>query len=91
MEHVNGDDRNCRVWKKKLQMLDFAIVDTVLYLDAYPACAQALEYYHKLLAEREQVAKQYAEACGPLTAWDNVSRKSWDWAKGPWPWQTEAN
>ena len=33
-----------------LRKLDFCIQETVLYLDAYPDCRQALEYYRETLA-----------------------------------------
>ena len=29
--------------------------------------------------------------CGPMTMYGNVSRDSWDWVKGPWPWEPDAN
>jgi spore coat protein JB len=74
-----------------LQAIDFAIVDTALYLDAYPDCKKALEYYQRLRREREALVESIHAQCGPTTAWNNESNGSWDWVKGPWPWQIEAN
>ena len=82
---------SCAVMQKKLKVIDFAIVDTVLYLDAYPDNKQALEYYHRLLREREALAERLHAQCGPTTAWSNESTQSWDWIKGPWPWESDAN
>ena len=82
---------NCAGMQRKLQMLDFAIVETTLYLDAYPDCRKALEYYHTLIAEREALAQSIHAQCGPTTAWDNKSTTSWDWISGPWPWEFDAN
>ena len=82
---------NCHSLKSKLQTVDFAIVDTVLYLDAYPRNAQALEYYHKLVSEREALVKAINEKCGPICIRDNKSRTEWNWVEGPWPWEPEAN
>ena len=82
---------NCDAMMKKLRAIDFAIVDVNLYLDAYPSSCSALEYYHKLLAERRRLAEAINAQCGPLTARDNVSTDCWKWTNGPWPWQSDAN
>ena len=82
---------NCQRLKKKLQAIDFAIVDTNLYLDAYPNCRQALDYYHKLIAEREALVSVINEKCGPVSARENKSRTEWNWIRGPWPWELDAN
>lgn len=50
---------NCRARMKDLQALDFALVETVLYLDAYPDNRQALEYYHQLMRQREETLEAY--------------------------------
>ncbi len=81
----------CCEQKKHLQALDFAINETVLYLDAYPDCREALDYYHKLVQERDQVMTAYEKSCGPVTMYGNTSRTSWDWIAAPWPWEPEAN
>ena len=75
---------------KKLRKIDFAIVDTVLYLDAYPHCKAALEYYKKLVAEREELSKKLSELGNPMSCMANLG-DGWDWIKSPWPWEYEAN
>lgn len=82
---------NCAGLMKKLQAVDFAIVETALYLDAYPDSQKALEYYQRLVKEREMLADAYHTRCGPTTAWDNKSTGKWDWVNGPWPWEADAN
>ena len=72
---------------RKIQEVDFSLYETVLYLDAYPDCAEALNYYHSLLNTRETLAAEYQKKYGPLTAFSNTSHSSWDWVKTPWPWQ----
>ena len=76
---------------RKIQEIDFSIYETILYLDAYPDCREALAYYHSLLAQRKGVVAQYEREVGPLTAFSNVSQTSWDWVKTPWPWEYDAN
>ena len=93
---MNGMNRqggrgNCRARMKDLQALDFALVETVLYLDAYPENRQALAYYHQLLRQREETVEAYEKNCGPITVYGNRSQTSWDWVEGPWPWEPDAN
>ena len=82
---------NCYKDLKKLRAIDFAIQETVLYLDAYPENRQALEYYHKLIDMRTRVLSSYERSCGPMTMYGNTSHSSWDWVDGPWPWEHDAN
>lgn len=71
----------------KLSAIDFAIYDTVLYLDAYPECAEALAHYHMLCDARRSLAAEYEKAVGPITAFSNANRSVWEWTATPWPWQ----
>ncbi|MBQ7384506.1 MAG: spore coat protein CotJB [Clostridia bacterium] len=87
----NGGSSNNKAMLKKLQMIDFAIVETVLYLDAYPNSSAALSYYHKLVSERNKLVDSLAKNGMPITNMDNSDTDNWLWTKGPWPWQSEAN
>ncbi|MGI6166969.1 MAG: spore coat protein CotJB [Eubacteriales bacterium] len=82
---------NCHELKKKLAAIEFAIIETVLYLDAYPDSAPALEYYHKLREQREMLLHEYESKCGPMTMYGNKSGSSWQWISKPWPWEYDAN
>ncbi len=82
----NGGN-DCAKLMKQLQTVDFALYEVILYLDAYPEDCEALNTYHMLLARRRKLAAAYEETCGPLTAWGNVNTASWDWVKGPAPWE----
>jgi spore coat protein JB len=73
----------------KLQKLDFAIVELALYLDSYPDNAAALDYYQKLIAEREAVSTAYAMSGCPMTILDNKNPTRWEWGQSPWPWQVD--
>lgn len=75
---------------KKLQIVDFSLVDTVLYLDAYPHCQKALCHYRKLLEERAVILAKLDEAGIPMTSLSNTS-DSWNWTDAPWPWEYDAN
>ncbi len=88
----NNDNSDCRKLLKKLQVIDFSIIDTVLYLDAYPNCTDALNYYHKLIKERKMIADALAQKCNmPVTSFENASTENWNWTDSPWPWEFSAN
>ena len=82
----------CKALLSRLQTIDFSIVDTVLYLDAYPDCRKALAHYHELLSERDALLLELAQNCDmPMTSFSNANRDAWVWTNGPWPWQPDAN
>lgn len=94
----NGSDRTaegmcarseCHKLMNRLQKLDFSIQETVLYLDAYPDCCEALAHYRQLVQERCAVAKEYEQSCGPLTSHGNGSASGWNWVDPAWPWHPE--
>lgn len=76
---------------EQLRQIDFCIVETALFLDAYPDHPQALAYYRQLVGERARIAEQYEKTIGPLTVYGNRDNASWDWVKAPWPWELAAN
>ena len=75
---------------KKLQKVDFSLVDIVLYLDAYPHCKKALDYYHKLIAERKDLIEKLNDMSVVINNMSNTA-DTWDWSNSPWPWEYEAN
>ena len=86
---VRSTCNECHELMNQLQKLDFSIQETVLYLDAYPDCCEAKNYYHQLIHERQAIAEAYESACGPLSAWSNESTSTWDWTRAPWPWHPD--
>lgn len=86
----NGQIRPSEL-SRQIDAVEFALVETILYLDAYPENRRALEYYQTLLSERARLVEQYEKTVGPLTAYGNKNNTSWDWVKTPWPWETAAN
>ncbi len=86
-----GGCTSCRKQLSMLQALDFAIQETVLYLDAYPTNCKALEFYHQLTKKRASLVAEYEKRCAPLTMYGNESKTEWNWVQGPWPWEPDAN
>lgn len=85
----NGANR-CHTLMNRIRAVDFALNETVLYLDAYPDSAEAMRYYQKMVKERKQLMEAYERECGPVTMYGNTSN-TWDWLSGPWPWEADAN
>ena len=81
---------NIKALQKRLQKVSFALVETVLYLDAYPNCEKAKKYYKELSDERHTLVSTLAKA-GVPTSSTIVQGNEWTWTKGPWPWEYEAN
>lgn len=84
---MENNRQHCDTLLQQLRALDFAIQETVLYLDAYPDCQEALSYYHKLIDKRRPLMQRISEHCGPQTMLDNESPDEWQWVKTPWPWE----
>ena len=82
---------SCAKLMEQIRAVDFALWETVLYLDVYPHSCDALETYHKLKAQSEALHREYESQCGPLTANGNQSTSSWDWMNKPFPWEYDAN
>ncbi len=81
----------CSTLMDQIRAVDFALYETVLYLDVYPHSCDALETYHKLKAQSKALHEEYETACGPLTAFGNRSTASWDWMSNPCPWEYDAD
>lgn len=81
---------SCGRLMDQIRAVDFALYETVLYLDVYPDSCDALETYHKLREQSKALHEEYESTCGPLTAFGNKSVGSWDWMSKPCPWEYEA-
>ncbi len=82
----NGDATQVGLLEQ-IQSLCFVKTELELYLDTHPMCKTAIDYYHQTIAELKRLIEEYENTAGPLNAGGNVSTESWDWIKGPWPWQ----
>ena len=76
---------------RRIQAEDFALYEVALYLDAYPTNQKALAFYEQHKKMLAALKEEYRQKYGPLTIYDNASDNEWQWVKGPWPWEREAN
>ena len=84
-----GAFSRCKKLMEQIRAVDFALYETVLYLDVYPHSCDALETYRKLKARSEALHAEYEASHGPLTAFGNRG-DSWDWMSKPFPWEFDA-
>lgn len=74
-----------------VRMYNFAMIEANLFLDSHPKDQQALEYFQRMKKMHEKAVREYTEKYGPLTVSDvDASAKTWEWVKGPWPWEVDA-
>lgn len=74
-----------------LQMYDFYLYELQLYLDTHPTCPNGLRAFRKYKELRERTAAAYANLFGPISPLQSDCENIFDWVKGPWPWEKEAN
>ncbi len=83
------NERDCLL--RRIQAEDFALYETVLYLDGHPKNKKALAFYEKHRAIAKALREEYQTKYGPLTICGNTSDCEWQWVMKPWPWEKEAN
>jgi len=76
---------------KRIQVCDFVLFETHLYLDSHPTDAAALDHYKKYRDMKKMAAEEFVDKYGPLTGADAVKEDRWTWVDDPWPWEKEAN
>jgi spore coat protein JB len=72
---------------RKLQEIDFVLVELNLYLDTHPSDEDALMQFNELALERDGIRAEYEKKYGPLMNFGHsFNRYPKGWNEGPWPW-----
>lgn len=71
----------------ELQQLGFAMQELALYLDTHAGDTEAAQLYNQYVELYQQAIEQYQELNGPVTLMDAAAGGSYDWLRGPWPWE----
>ncbi len=71
---------------RKIQMVQFAVIDLNLYLNTHPRDRRALDEHNRLVAELDKLEEEYVQKYGILTAFSS-SPAPWQWIDDPWPWE----
>lgn len=77
----------------RIQSTDFALTETVLYLDVYPNDRAAMNYFRRYRRELGRLTEEYERLYGPIKAGGDMSDThdvcQWKWSTEAWPWQME--
>lgn len=75
---------------RKIQQLNFMMVEAGLFLDNQYDCEEANETFAKYRKLYTEAKAEYEEKFGPLS-YEGVNTKcdGWSWIRGPWPWEGE--
>lgn len=89
MEKNNGMSERAKLLRK-IQQLNFAMIELALYLNNHTDCEEALELYDKVQRLHAEAKEKYEENYGPLTYEGiNTKKDGWSWLEEPWPWEGE--
>lgn len=84
-------ENNRRRLLNAIQMYSFYLFELQLYLDTHPTCANGLSAFRKYTELKQQAEGAYIRLFGPLTPEQSDCENTFNWVKGPWPWEKEAN
>lgn len=75
---------------RRLQEVEFALVELQLYLDMNPDDQRAIQQYNNLSDELARIRHEYEMVRGPLMQYGlSKSPGRWVWTATPWPWEIE--
>ena len=73
---------------EEIGILDFVVVELVLFLDTHPCHQEAMhyfDYYNQMLQEK---MREYGNLYGPLTLEQaRGGTNEFMWTVQPWPWE----
>lgn len=68
-------------------IIDFTLVDLMLYLDTHSTCKEAMEYYNHYVKVKNKMMKEFSMLYFPLTKDHAESSTEWRWGNAPLPWE----
>lgn len=72
---------------KDIGIVDFVLVELMLYLDTHPLDRSAMEYFNHYARIKNQMTKEFSMKYYPLTKEQAESSKEWRWGAAPLPWE----
>ena len=71
----------------RLQVCDFVLTETGLFLDTHPKDRDALAHYQKYLTLKKETLAEYTQKYGTINRDHLHGDSKWDWVENPWPWE----
>lgn len=73
---------------REIQELNFAVIETVLYLNTHPEDRKVLELHNEFATQYKNLVEEYQKNYRQLYAFYPTDYP-WQWIDEPWPWQIE--
>ena len=80
-----NNDMQCML--NDIGIVDFTLVDLMLYLDTHPTCKEAMEYFNHYAKVKNKMMKEFSMLYFPLTKDLAESTTEWRWGNAPLPWE----
>lgn len=68
-------------------IVDFVLVDLMLYLDTHPSDLNAMEYFNHYARMKLQMEREFSREYYPLRKDLAESSREWRWDNAPLPWE----
>ena len=74
---------------RKIQEVDFAIIDLNLFLDTHPECKEALDLFTQLASTSKSLKTDHQRKYGPLYVQNSSNSVPFEWVEKceKWPWE----
>lgn len=70
-----------------VQAVHFTLMELGLYLDTHPMDGAALQQYHQLSQQSQEMMRRFEDQYGPLTHSGVKATTPYSWTATPWPWE----
>jgi spore coat protein JB len=80
---MNGETQLMR----EISIVDFVLVDLMLYLDTHPHDRSAMEHFNHYNRIKNRMERDFAMKFFPLTKDMAECDNEWTWSKAPMPWE----
>ncbi|MFA5561537.1 MAG: spore coat protein CotJB [Eubacteriales bacterium] len=73
----------------RMDVLQFALAESILYLDTHPSDPAAMTFYGDIQRQRVFLSQLYDLHFGALSHYSTGGdlERGWLWAQRPWPWE----
>lgn len=72
---------------KDIRIVNFVLVDLMLFLDTHPFDREAMEYFNHYTRVKNQMEREFSQKYFPLNTSMAESNKEWRWGAAPLPWE----
>jgi len=74
---------------KDIGMVNFALIELVLFLDTHPRDRAAIEYFNHYNKIKARLEREFSEKYFPISTDYAESNNLWRWGEAPLPWEGE--